>query len=154
SIGNNVTLTTIGEGAAPFDSDSTGMSYKTFLGTSVLALSNGDLNLLGSQGNGAITIGANTQLYSEGTLAFATNGASTIDRTAQFGSRNIVLAVGTLNIGSATDIAAAGSPSGVLFDQALFNTLLNGDPANAAPALQTITLAAANALNLFGSTSL
>ncbi|MBN4669284.1 hypothetical protein HUS74_27310, partial [Pandoraea nosoerga] len=90
TIGNNVTLSTIGQGPAPFDSTSLGVSYTTGSGTTVLALSNGNLNFLGSNGGaGTITIGAGSQLYSEGTLAFATNGASSIDPTAHFGSRNI-----------------------------------------------------------------
>ena len=154
TVGNDVTLTTIGQGAVPFDSDTTGMGYTTSYGVSVLALSNGDLNFLGSQGTGAITIGAGASLYSEGTLAFATQGASTIDPTAHFGSRNIALAVGTINIGDAATIASAGAPAGLLFDQSLFNALLNSDPLHGAPALQKITLSAANAINLFGTTSL
>ncbi len=103
---------------------------------------------------GSITIGAGSQLYSEGTLAFATNGASSIDPTAHFGSRNIVLAVGTVIIGDPGTIAAAGAPTGLRFDQALFNTLVSGDPLHGAPALKTITLSAAGAINLFGSTGL
>ncbi|MGY3608185.1 MULTISPECIES: filamentous haemagglutinin family protein [unclassified Bradyrhizobium] len=154
SVGNNVTLTTVGRGTAPFDSDSIGMRYNTAYGVSLLALSNGNLNFLGSQGNGAITIGAGAQLYSEGTLAFATNGASSIDTSAHFGSRNIALAVGTINIGDAATVAAAGAPTGLLFDQTLFNTLVNGDPLHGAPALKTFTLSAASAVNLFGSAAL
>jgi filamentous hemagglutinin family protein len=154
-IGNNVTLTTIGQGNGPFDSASTGMAYTTSYGVSALALSNGELSFLAnSSSNGAITIGAGSSLYSEGTLAFATNGVSSIDPTAHFGSRNIALAVGAINIGDAATIAMAGGPTGLLFDQALFNTLVNGDPLHGAPALEKITLSAANAINLFGSASL
>lgn len=154
TVGNNVTLSTIGQGAVPFDSVSTGMSYAASQST-VLALSNGDVNFLPSNiGSGSITIGANSSLYSEGTLAFVTNGASTIDPTAHFGSSNIALAVGTINIGDAATIAATGAPTGLLFDQALFNTLVHGDPLHNAPALKTITLAAANSINLFGSAGL
>ncbi len=42
----------------------------------------------------------------------------------------------------------------MLFDQTLFNTLLHGDPLHAAPALKSITLSAANVINLFGSAGL
>ncbi len=155
TIGNNVTLSTIGQGPAPFDSTSLGMGYTTSYGTTVLALSNGNLDFLGSNGgSGTITVGAGSHLYSEGTLAFATNGASSIDPSAHFGSRNITLAVGSINIGDATTIAAAGAPTGFLFNQALFNTLVNGDPTHAAPALEKITLSAANSVNLFGSAGL
>ncbi|WP_461334877.1 filamentous haemagglutinin family protein [Bradyrhizobium embrapense] len=155
TIGNNVTLSTIGQGPAPFDSTSLGMSYTTASGTTVLALSNGNLNFLGSNGgSSSITIGANSQLYSEGTLVFATNGASSIDPSAHFGSRNITLAVGSINIGDSGTIAAAGAPAGFLFNQALFDVLVHGDPTHAAPALERITLSAASSVNLFGSAGL
>ncbi|MGY3486981.1 filamentous hemagglutinin family protein [Bradyrhizobium sp. USDA 4011] len=154
NVGNGVTLSTIGQGAVPFDSVSTGMSYAVSQFT-VLALSNGNINFLPSNvGNGSITIGAGSSLYSEGTLAFVTNGASAIDPTAHFGSSNIALAVGTINIGDAATVSAAAAAAGLLFDQALFNTLLHGDPLHRAPALKTITLAAANSINLFGSAGL
>ncbi|UGY05985.1 filamentous haemagglutinin family protein [Bradyrhizobium quebecense] len=154
NVGNGVTLSTIGQGAVPFDSVSTGMSYAVSQFT-VLALSNGNINFLPSNiGNGSITIGAGSSLYSEGTLAFVTNGASTIDPTAHFGSSNIALAVGTINIGDAATIAASGAPAGLLFDQALFNKLVHGDPLHNAPALKTITLAAANSINLFDGAGL
>ncbi|MEW6642770.1 MAG: filamentous hemagglutinin family protein [Pseudomonadota bacterium] len=154
SIGNDVVLSTVGQGAAPYDSTSLGIGYVASTGTTVLALSNGNLQFLGSNGTGAINVGARAQLYSEGTLAFVTNGGSNIDPSAHFGSRNITLAVGTINIGDDAAIAAAGAPAGLLFNQALFNVLLGGDPLHGAPALKTITLAAANAINLFGSATL
>ncbi|MGY3529681.1 filamentous hemagglutinin family protein [Bradyrhizobium sp. USDA 4452] len=154
SVGNNVTLSTVGQGAVPFDSVTTGMSYAVNQFT-VLALSNGNVNFLPSNvGNGSITIGAGSSLYSEGTLAFVTNGASAIDPTAHFGSSNIALAVGTINIGDAATVAAAGAPAGLMFDQTLFNTLLHGDPLHGAPGLKTITLSAANSINLFASAGL
>ncbi|MGO4711256.1 filamentous haemagglutinin family protein [Bradyrhizobium sp. 2TAF24] len=159
TIGNDVTLSTVGQGAALADSTLTGVSYSPN-GLTVLALSNGNLNFLGAtpgsfgSAAGTITVGAGSSLFSEGTLAFASTGASSLDPSAHFGSRNIALAVGTLNIGDAATIAAAGAPAGVLFNQALFNMLVNGDPAHGAPALQTITFSAANAINLFGSAGL
>ncbi|MEW6644000.1 MAG: filamentous hemagglutinin family protein [Pseudomonadota bacterium] len=153
TVGNNVTLSTIGQGAPPFDSAATGLSYSPNNFT-VLGLSNGDTQFLGTNSSGSISVGANSSLFSEGTLAFATGGASTLDPSAHFGSRNIILAVGTINIGDTTAIAAAGSPSGLLFNQALFNTLVNGDPSHGAPALKTLTLSAANAINVFGSAGL
>lgn len=153
TLGNNVTLTTIGQGAVPFDSATTGLPYSAYA-TSVLALSNGELDFLGGAANGTITVGAGSQLYAEGTLALATNGTSSFSSSARFGARDIVLAVNSINIGSAADIAAAGNPSGLVFDQALFNTLLNGDPSHGAPALQTIALSASGAVNIFGNASL
>ncbi|AOY95773.1 hypothetical protein BKK79_29195 [Cupriavidus sp. USMAA2-4] len=153
-VGRGVTLSTIGRGAVPFDSASTGLNYLADPVT-VLALSNGNVNLLSSaNSNGSITVGAGSSLYAEGTLAFATNGQSSLDPSAHFGARNISLAVGTLNVGAASAVTAAGASGGLLIDQALFNTLLHGDPDHGAPALQRFTLSAANAINTFGSTGL
>ncbi|UGV28505.1 filamentous hemagglutinin N-terminal domain-containing protein [Rhodopseudomonas boonkerdii] len=152
-IGNKVTLSTIGRGAVSYDSLSSGMPYGANQ-TAVLALSNGELDFLGGAGNGSITIGAGSQLYAENTLAIATSGVSSFSPSAHFGARNISLAVNTVNIGSAADIALAGNPSGFVFDQALFNQLVNGDPLHGAPALQSIALSASGAINVFGSTRL
>ncbi|VVE00506.1 filamentous hemagglutinin-like protein [Pandoraea communis] len=154
NIGNGVTLTTIGRGPATFDTASTGMLFSPGTAT-VLGLSNGDIQFLGSsQSAGSINIGAGSGLYAEGTLAFATNGASNIDDSARFGARNIALAVGTLNVGDAAQVAAAGNPAGVVFNQSVLNTLLQGDPTHGAPALQRLTLSTANSINLFGSNGL
>jgi filamentous hemagglutinin family protein len=151
-IGADATLTTIGQSAAPYDSTN-GYVYEA--GGTVLALSNGVLDFVGSNaGTGAITIGAGAGLYAGGTLAFATNGASSIDNTAHFGAKDISLAVSTINIGSSADIAAAGAPAGLQFDQSLFNFLVAGDPTHGAPALQMLTLAASGSINVFGDASL
>ncbi|MFK0379573.1 filamentous haemagglutinin family protein [Pandoraea sp. NPDC090278] len=154
NIGNDVTLSTVGRGPAVIDTASTGMKFSPG-GSTVLALSNGDVQFLGSaSSNGSINIGARSGLYSEGTLAFATNGASSIDSSAHFGARYIALAVGTLNVGDAAQLAAVGNPAGVMFNQSLLNTLLQGDATHGAPALQRLTLSTANAINLFGSNGL
>ncbi|ALS67678.1 hypothetical protein AT395_24550 [Pandoraea apista] len=153
-IGRDVTLSTVGQGPARFDTASTGYKFSAGNAT-VLGLSNGDLQFVGSSGgSGAINIGAGAGLFAEGTVALATNGASSIDPDARFGARNIALAVGTLNVGDAAQIVAAGNPAGVLFNQSVLNTLLQGDSTHGAPALQRLTLSTANAINLFGSNGL
>ncbi|EON14227.1 filamentous hemagglutinin-like protein, partial [Pandoraea sp. SD6-2] len=154
TLGNNVTLTTVGKGAAPFDTATTGLPYVAGNNT-VLGLSNGEIAFAGTQSsNGAITIGAGSGLFSEGTLVFSTNGSSTLDSTARFGARNITLAVGSLNVGDASQVAAAGNPAGMLFNQAMLSTLMHGDASSGAPALEKITLGAAGAINVFGSSGL
>ena len=154
TIGNNVTLTTLGQGAVPFDTASTGLPYWANNYT-VLGLSNGDVEFGGQQSStGTISVGAGSRLLSEGTLVLSTNGASMLDPTARFGSRNISLAVGALNVGDAAQIAAAGNPAGMLFNQAMLSTLLKGDPSSGAPALEKLTLGAAGAINMFGSGAL
>ncbi|VVE66997.1 Heme/hemopexin-binding protein [Pandoraea anapnoica] len=154
TLGNNVTLTTIGKGPAPFDTATTGLPYTPFANT-VLAVSNGDIEFAGPQtSNGTITIGAGSGLFSEGTVVFSTNGASQLDPTARFGARNISLAVGSLNVGDAAQIATAGNPAGMMFNQTMLSTLMQGDPTSGAPALEKLTLGAANAINVFGSRNL
>ncbi|VVE75265.1 filamentous hemagglutinin-like protein [Pandoraea anapnoica] len=154
NLGNDVTLTTVGRGPAVLDTPSTGMKFTPGTST-VLALSNGDIQFLGSaRSSGSINIGARSGLFSEGTLALATNGASSIDNSAHFGARYIALAVGTLNVGDAAQLSAIGNPAGVTFNQSLLNTLLQGDPTRGAPALQRLTLSTANAINVFGSNGL
>ncbi|OXS93192.1 filamentous haemagglutinin family protein [Pandoraea apista] len=154
TLGNGVTLTTVGKGPAPFDTASTGMPYVAGNYT-VLGLSNGEIEFGGAQtSRGSITIGAGSSLFAEGSLVFSTNGASTLDPTSRFGARNITLAVGSLNVGDAAQVAAAGNPAGMLFNQAMLSTLMHGDPASGAPALEKLTLGAAGAINVFGSSRL
>ncbi|WP_353189801.1 filamentous haemagglutinin family protein [Pandoraea pnomenusa] len=154
TLGNGVTLTTVGKGPAPFDTASTGMPYVAGKYT-VLGLSNGEIEFGGAQtSRGSITIGAGSGLFAEGSLVFSTNGASTLDPTSRFGARNITLAVGSLNVGDAAQVAAAGNPAGMLFNQAMLSTLMRGDPASGAPALEKLTLGAAGAINVFGSSQL
>jgi filamentous hemagglutinin family protein len=148
-IGAGATLSTIGQGDAPAN----GLGNHTTSSTT-LALSNGEIDYTSSSGTGSITIEDGASLFAGGTLAFATNGPSSIDSGAHFGAKNIALAVSTVNIGSADDIAAAGDPAGLQFDQALFDFLVNGDPTHGAPALQSLTLSASNAVNVFGDASL
>ncbi|APD13380.1 filamentous haemagglutinin family protein [Pandoraea pulmonicola] len=154
TLGNGVTLTTVGKGPAPFDTASTGLPYVAGNYT-VLGLSNGEIEFGGAQtSSGSITIGAGSGLFSEGSLVFSTNGASTLDPTSRFGARNIALAVGSLNVGDAAQVAAAGNPAGMLFNQTMLSTLMHGDPASGAPALEKLTLGAAGAINVFGSNGL
>ncbi|HEY4276102.1 MAG TPA: filamentous hemagglutinin family protein [Rhizomicrobium sp.] len=148
-IGAGATLSTIGMGNAP----TTGLGNRTTTSTT-LALSNGEIDYTSSTGTGAIIVEDGASLFAGNTLAFATNGPSMIDNGAHFGAQNIALAVSTVNIGDAADIAAAGNPAGLVFDQALFNFLIQGDPTHGAPALQQLTLSASNAVNVFGSASL
>ena len=148
-IGAGATLSTIGQGNAPTN----GLGNRTTQATT-LALSNGEIDYTSATGTGAITIEAGASLFAGNTLAFATNGPSSIDSSAHFGAQNIALAVSTVNIGSVDDIAAAGNPAGLKFDQALFDFLLSGDPTHGAPALKSLTLSASSAINVFGNASL
>jgi filamentous hemagglutinin family protein len=150
-IDPGATLTTIGMGAAPRDS----ADGDSFLARSTtLVLSNADLTFTGGQGTGSIVVGAGAHLYSEGSLVFATNGAVDIDPNASYGSRSLQLAAANINIGDPAAIAGAAVPTGVLFDQSLFNQLVAGAGAPGVPALEKLVLSASDAINFFGSTGL
>jgi filamentous hemagglutinin family protein len=141
-------IDTIGTGAAP---DSSNLVYTAGTST-VLAASNGALDFLGtSTSAGAITIGAGATILSEGTIAIATAGPVDIDSAAHFGTQNLNLDVGTINIGSTN---GAVVPTGYSLTQAELDTLLGGDAALNIPAVQMLTLSAFNSINFFGSVDL
>ncbi len=163
-------INTIGQGRAPFDSFA-GYTYGPGP-SSMLAVSNGWLNVLPPAadqppaGSGPIRIGVcgasgctgEALLYTEGTLAAATNKAFELDSSASYGARYLTLAVGAINAGSEAALAAAaargGLASGLTLDQALLNRLMAGDTRYGAPALEMLTLAVADSFNFFDSVSL
>ncbi|WP_432239075.1 filamentous haemagglutinin family protein [Herbaspirillum robiniae] len=162
-------INTIGLGRGPYDSLD-GYVYRP--GTvSVLALSNGVINTLAPQpdssgrGSGAILLGVcgvtcngTTQLYSEGSLLLATRRDFQLTDAVRYGTRNLMLAAGSLNAGSAADLAAAAARGaltpGLTIDQQVLSRLLRGDTAYGAPALERLILTAADSVNLFGNVSL
>ena len=139
--------------------------------TSVFAVSNSHLTMLspvdGSNdfGPGRIDIGTcttvcsgTTQLYSEGTIVAATNKAFNFGNDVRYGTRNLTLAVGGINIGSNESLEAARGrgvmPDGLELNQELLNRLSQGDTRTGAPALETLTLTARESINFFGTVAL
>ncbi|AZD79391.1 filamentous hemagglutinin family protein [Pseudomonas chlororaphis] len=163
-------IDTLGRGASAYDSRD-GFIYDPGR-TSLLAVSNGWLDLLpptpaqnGQAGPGSIRIGSCagscsgvTQLYSEGTLAAATDNLFELGDEVRYGTRNLTLAVGGINVGSSQSLAeaAAGNTlaSGLTLNQQVLDRLLRGDRERGAPALETLTLNARDSLNFYGSTQL
>lgn len=148
-------IDTLGKGVTSFNS-ANGYVYDA-QGNAVLAVSNGDLNFIVSgqpPSSALITISAGAQIYSEGTIAFSTGGAVTIDPAARYGTRNLQLNVGTINVGSAASMAGANVPPGLLLSQDLLNRLMAGDTSTGAPALASLTLTASQSFNLYGSVDL
>ncbi|WP_082321725.1 filamentous haemagglutinin family protein [Variovorax paradoxus] len=174
SIEAGAGINTIGMGKAPYDSTN-GYVYRPGA-VSVVAASNGWLNMLAPlqqddptlpMGAGPIAIGAcgtavlcqgTTELYSEGTLLAATRSSFDMSDRVRYGTRNLVLAVGTVNAGSSEDLAAAAArgalTAGLSLNQDLLDRLLRGDTAYGAPALERLVLTAAESVNFFGSVSL
>ncbi|WP_206176129.1 filamentous haemagglutinin family protein [Variovorax sp. RKNM96] len=163
-------INTIGTGRVAFDSTD-GYLYRPG-SASVLAASNGWLNVLAPEadrsssiGSGPIALGVcgitctgTTQLYSEGTLLAATRRDFQLGDSVRYGTRNLVLAVGTVNAGSESDLAAAATQgaltTGLTLNQTVLDRLLRGDTAYGAPALERLVLTAGESVNLFGNVSL
>ncbi|NMG64162.1 filamentous hemagglutinin N-terminal domain-containing protein [Azoarcus indigens] len=159
-------INTLGAGAAAYDSTD-GYVYRP-RSTNVLALSNGWLNVLGAEGGSgsiflgacpaAAACGAMSELYSEGTLLAAAQGDFELGDPVRYGTRNLVLAVGSVNAGSAEELAAAAArgalTAGMSLNQGVLDRLLQGDQAYGAPALERLVLTAAESINFFGDVAL
>ncbi|OEZ75861.1 heme/hemopexin-binding protein precursor [Janthinobacterium sp. HH104] len=155
-------INTLGRGKAAYDAND-GFIYQSRPDVHMLAASNGLLNVAPVSGTtrGGIRIGmcaaacaGTASLYSEGTLLLATSGSFQLDDTARYGTRNLSLAVGAINIGSNEALAAAQSggtrPAGLTLNQGLLDRLLRGDTSTGAPALQALMLNAADSVNFYG----
>ena len=172
TVEQGATINTLGRGAVPFDS-SNGIVYAP-TEQSVFVVSNGWVNLLApssasgtDSGSVAIDIGGcvvgaicggETQLYSEGTVGAATNAAFTLRDNLRYGTRNLVLGVSAVNLGSAEALAAAGAagqlPPGMALNQTVLANLLRGNTSVGAPALEALVLNARESINIFGAVDL
>lgn len=164
-------INTIGMGEVAYDSTD---GYIYLPGDrAIVAASNGWLDILAPvaetgtrrAGAGPIAIGVcdsscsgTTELYSEGTLAFATLDDFELDEDVRYGTRNLVLAVGTVNAGNNEDLAALAAvgtlTSGLTLNQSVLDRLLQGDTTYGAPALERLVLTAGESFNLFGDINL
>ncbi|MGK5051808.1 filamentous haemagglutinin family protein [Janthinobacterium sp. RB2P8] len=157
-------ISTLGRGKAAYDAND-GFIYKTRADMHVLAASNGLLNVapVGGSARGGIRIGvcddacagtSTASLYSEGTLLLSTNGSFQLDDSARYGTRNLSLSVGAINMGSSEALAAAQASgtrsSGLALNQGVLDRLLRGDTSTGAPALQALMLSAADGVNFYG----
>ncbi|OEZ50515.1 heme/hemopexin-binding protein precursor [Janthinobacterium sp. MP5059B] len=155
-------INTVGRGKAAYDS-SDGFIYQSNEGIHMLAASNGLMNVapVGGSARGGISIGVcgdacagTASLYSEGTLLMSTNGSFELDNSARYGTRNLSLAVGAINMGSSEALAAAQASgtrsSGLAMNQGVLDRLLRGDTSTGAPALQALMLSAADSVNFYG----
>ncbi|UQV44234.1 hypothetical protein KIV45_20650 [Janthinobacterium lividum] len=161
-------INTLGRGKAAYDAND-GFIYKTRADMHVLAASNGLLNAapVGGSARGGIRIGvcddacagtSTASLYSEGTLLLSTNGSFQLDDSARYGTRNLSLSVGAINMGSSEALAAAQASgtrsSGLALNQGVLDRLLRGDTSTGAPALQALMLSAADGVNFYGDVML
>ncbi len=170
-IEQGASINTLGQGKAPFDSQS-GYVYDPGA-NSLLAISNGWLDMLppsvatnGTSGPGSIRIGlctlsacsGTTELYSGGTITAATDNTFSLDESVRFGTRNLALAVGSINIGSEQSLAAAHErnalPQGLTLNQQVLNRLLRGDTLKGAPALENLVFNVRDSVNFYENAEL
>lgn len=136
----------------------------------LLAVSNRRLNVVttsGASSAGAVAIdlggcqrdcSGQTRLVSDGSITIATDGALNIRDGVSYGTRQLGLGMSALNLGTADAIAAAaaagGLPQGMTMNQQVLQQLLRGNTATGAPAMDTLSLSARDAINVFGSVDL
>ncbi|MFY3147190.1 filamentous hemagglutinin family protein [Achromobacter xylosoxidans] len=165
TIEQGAVLSTVGLGPAP--QDARGGYYYSVQSNGALVLSNGLVNLRPPTQDGrvAIDIGAcagvcsgTTRLVSEGTIGAATNGAFTLRDNVEYGTRNLMLSVSGLNLGSPQALAQAAAagqlPPGLALDQDALARLLRGNTALGAPALESLIFNAAESINVYGAVTL
>ncbi|MCA1325573.1 filamentous hemagglutinin family protein [Herbaspirillum sp. alder98] len=168
-VEQGASINTIGRGKVAYDARD-GFVY-TARGD-VLAVSNGLLNFIPAlastepPGNNGISIGGctlvpcmgATELYSEGSIAAVTSSNFQMDDAVRYGTRNLTLAVSSVNAGTPQALADAAArnalPFGFSLNQDVLNRLLAGDTRYGAPALETLILSARDSFNFYGTTSL
>lgn len=162
-------IDTLGLGTAGLPSS---LGYVYQVGGALLAVSNDRPELLGlAVGTGGTNVnidiggcgpGAScagqARLVSEGSINVTTNGQLQLREGATYGTRELALGVGNINLGSAEAIARAAAsaalPPGMTLNQQVLANLLRGNTATGAPALDTLRLNASEAINVFGSVDL
>ena len=156
-------INTLGRGAPALDA-----GRLAYVATGALAVSNGWVNMMmpaSATDTVRIDVGScvsacagQTTLYSEGTIAVATNGAFTLAEGARYGARNLVFGVASVNLGSTQALAAAAAagalPPGMTLNQTVLADLLSGNTSIGVPALETLVLNARESVNLFGPVEL
>ncbi|MCK9916037.1 filamentous hemagglutinin family protein [Microbacteriaceae bacterium K1510] len=164
-------IDTLGRGAAPYDS-SAGYLFDPGV-ASVVAVSNGWLEFLPPRsdidslfGGGNITIGTcgtavctnGAGLYSEGTIAFSSQQTIGIADMVRYGTKNLVLGVSTVNIGSEASLADAAGRNvlmpGLAFNQDILSRLLAGNRGTGIPKLESLILTARQSVNFYGTVNL
>ncbi len=166
TIEQGAKVSMLGHGPTSFDSSSGYLFQSSF---STLAVSNGLLEFLPSTApagsGGGIVIGGcltvcsgETQLFAEGSIALVSGGTVTIDPAARYGARVLQFGVSSVNIGTEAALANAGAagllPSGMAFNQQIFDRLIAGNQGAGIPKLESLVLSANQSVNFFGTVDL
>ena len=169
TIEEGASISTIGRGRGSYDS----RDGYVFVGNGVLIVSNGVINLMQAElrpinnsDRVVMSIGScvtvdcarTTTLVSEGTIAAATAGSFSIASNVVYGTRNLVLAMSGINLGDDAALAAAAAAGrlapGLALNQTVLASLLAGNRAIGAPALETLVLNARDSVNVYGTVDL
>ncbi len=128
--------------------------------SALLILSNGHwvLDASNSSTSGDVTIGDGVSLLTDSTLGFITKTGARFVGTPKIAAGELSLALSSINIGSADAIAAALQagvlPTGLNLDQSLLDMLLTGSAAPGAKGIKSLSLAAQNSINFYGTSTL
>jgi filamentous hemagglutinin family protein len=172
ALEQGASINTLGQGKAAYDA-STGYVHNPGR-SGMLIVGNGRIQLLApdapdtdGHGAGAIEIGTcaagatcvgETRLYSEGTIATATDNRFELGESVRYGTRQLSLALGGVNVGTSQALAEARArgalPAGLTFNQQVLDRLLLGDPGTGAPALESLSLTVRDAVNFLGDVTL
>lgn len=166
-------INTLGYGVSMWDST---LGYTYAPGAAgVLAVSNGRLSMLApvastigdSFGAGYIDLGVcaagaacsgESLLLSEGSIAVATDKRFTISDAVRYGTRQLSLAVGRVNVGDQASLDALAADgrlaAGLTLNQAVLSRLMRGDRLYGAPALESLSLIARESINFYDSVEL
>lgn len=163
SVGEGATIDTRGFGDNVIDSN---MGYvyangliagQVFDSPAILAVGNGWLDFLGSEGAGTMTVSDGASLLTEGTIAFAAPGALNLGAVTM-GARYLTISQKEINIGTADSLAAAAGsgvlPTGLQLTQSVLDQLLHPSQTSGLPTLERLSLTAGGAFNYFGSVTL
>ncbi|VFR50736.1 Filamentous haemagglutinin family outer membrane protein associated with VreARI signalling system [plant metagenome] len=161
TVEQGATLTTVGQGPALLDARRG--YFIEASGSGVMVVSNGFVNVVPPTSNSGTRIdlgsclascSGTTRILSEGTFGVATNGVFSMGDAVAYGTRNLLLSVSSLNLGSnqaLADAQAAGQlPPGMAMRQDVLDRLLRGNTALGTPALESLILSAGESINLFG----
>ncbi|MBN4666244.1 filamentous haemagglutinin family protein [Pandoraea nosoerga] len=117
----------------------------------LLAVGNGWLEFLPSDGYGTVSVGDGASLLTQGTIAFAAPGALSLG-DVNLGARYLTVSQDQINIGEPAAMASA--PAGWKLTQDALDTLLRPSASSGVPALERLTLTAGGSFNFFGTTTL
>ncbi|KAF1016905.1 MAG: hypothetical protein GAK31_00164 [Stenotrophomonas maltophilia] len=165
-VEQGATLSTLGRGKPAYDATD---GYVFSGGNDgLMTLSNGQVTLLPAEAAarvpidiGSCVVGTctgQTRLLSEGSINVATEGSFQLRDNVSYGTRRLGLSMTAINLGNAAALqaaAAAGAlPQGLALNQQTLQQLLRGNTALGRPALETLSLSARDAINVFGNVEL